>query len=166
MPAPSCQTRANPLAPRARHQAVRAGSVVLVTGGSPPGAGGDGTFDPFSRATAERFDAVGGVWTAAEDMPAGRARHRAVPLPGGKVLIAGGTNGPRDDAGFASALVYDVTGDHWAVAGGLTVGRWAFAATALPGGSALVTGGIARSGLAAGAADALDLTATTEVFAP
>ena len=159
------------LVPRSRHQAVLiagavSGTSVLVTGGSPPGASGDGTFDPFSRSTAERYSQATGAWTAAADMPAGRSHHRAVPLGSGKVLVVGGTDSVGNDVGFASALVYDVGADSWAAAAGLATGRWAFATAALADQRVLVTGGVARSGLAAASADAADLTATTELFTP
>jgi N-acetylneuraminic acid mutarotase len=155
----------NLLVPRIRHQAVAVSdTTVLVTGGSPPGPVGDGTFDPFSRSTAERFTVSTGVWTAAKPMPAGRGHHRAVSLGSGKVLVVGGTDRLRDDVGFAGALVYDAAADDWTVAGGLTVGRWAFAATALADHRVLVTGGVVRTGLAAASATTDELTASTEVF--
>jgi N-acetylneuraminic acid mutarotase len=104
----------NLLAPRTRHQAVAvSGTTVLVTGGSPPGSVGDGTFDPFSRSTAELFTVSTGAWTAAKPMPAGRGRHRAVSLGSGKVLVVGGTDRARDDVGFSSALVYDAAANGW-----------------------------------------------------
>jgi N-acetylneuraminic acid mutarotase len=154
----------NLLAPRTRHQAVAVSdTTVLVTGGSPPGPVGDGTFDPVSRATAELFTVSAGAWTAAKPMPAGRGHHRAVPLGSGKVLVVGGTDRVRDDVGFSSALVYDAGSGDWSVAAGLTVGRWAFAATALADHRVLVTGGVARTGLAA-ATGADELTVSTEIF--
>jgi len=160
------------LAPRARHQATPVSTTalpvpktaVLVTGGSPPGAPGDGTFDPFSRATAELYDQATGAWTAAKSMPAGRGVHRAVPLGSGKVLVIGGADGVGNDAGFQSCLIYDSQADTWAPAGGLATGRWAFAATALSGGGVLVTGGVVRSGLAAANPDGDELTTSTEIF--
>jgi hypothetical protein len=153
------------LTPRSRHQAVLVSATsVLVTGGSAPGAGGDGTFDPFSRSTAEVYSQATGAWTAAAAMPAGRGRHRAVPLGGGKVLVVGGTDSVRNDAGFASALVYTAGApDSWTSVNGLVTGRWAFAAVALADDRVLVTGGIARSGLAAGTGP-VELTGRTEVF--
>jgi len=154
--------------PRARHQATPVGTGVLVTGvlvtgGTAPGPGGDGTFDPFARATAELFNPATGAWTAAEPMPAGRELHRAVPLDAGTVLVAGGTDGVRNAVGLQSALIYDAAGGTWAPAAGLAAGRWSFAAVALAGGRVLVTGGVARTGLAAGGGSA-ELAPSTEVF--
>jgi hypothetical protein len=155
------------LVPRAGHQAVLldAGTVVLVTGGRPPGPGGDGTFDPGARSTAELYHRSTGVWTDAQPMPAGRAGHRAVALADGRVLVVGGTDGLAD-AGFASAAIYDPTKDNWTVVGGLATGRADFAAAALPDGRVLVTGGVVRSGPAAAGPDPVEVTAVTEVFAP
>jgi N-acetylneuraminic acid mutarotase len=154
----------NLTAPRARHQAVPvSGTSVLVTGGTAPGPGGDGTFDPFARATAERYSQSTGTWTAAAAMPAGRELHRAVPLGSGKVLVAGGTDGVRNAVGYESALVYDAAADSWTAVGGLAAGRWSFAAAALADHRVLVTGGVARTGLAA-AGDTAELAASTEVF--
>jgi N-acetylneuraminic acid mutarotase len=155
------------LAPRSRHQAtlLAAGAAVLVTGGGPPGAPGDGTFDPFSRASAERYDRASGAWSAVADMPGGRSLHRAVALGSGKVLVIGGADSARNDAGYQSALIFDSAATpSWTVADGLSTGRWAFAATALADGRVLVTGGTVRSGLAAASPDTNELTASTEVF--
>jgi N-acetylneuraminic acid mutarotase len=139
-------------------------TTVLVTGGDPPGPTGGGGFDPFSRSTAEVYDRATGTWTAVAAMPSGRGRHRSVPLGTGRVLVTGGTDGGRDEAGFAGTFVYEADGDRWTRVGGLVTGRWAFAATALADGRVLVTGGITRSGLAAANPDQVELTRTTEIF--
>jgi hypothetical protein len=151
------------LAPRGNHQAVLLSpTTVLVTGGAAPGPAQDATFDPFPRSTVELYSQDTGGWTAAAPMPAGRAHHRAVPLDGGKALVAGGTDAVRDSAGFATALVYDGTG--WVPAAGMATGRWGFAATRLPDGTVLVVGGVTRSGQATATGDGLELTASTELF--
>jgi N-acetylneuraminic acid mutarotase len=154
------------LAPRSRHQAtpLSGGTAVLVTGGRAPGGPGDGTFDPFSRATAELYSQDSGGWTAVEDMPGGRAFHRAVPLGTGKVLVIGGTENARNDAGYQSAVIFDAATRRWTPAGGLATGRWAFAATALSDKVVLVAGGVTRSGLAAANPGAEELTANAEIF--
>jgi N-acetylneuraminic acid mutarotase len=154
------------LHPRAHHQAVAlSDTTVLVTGGSAPGAADDGTFDPLNRRTAEIFDLAAGTWTAAQDMPAGRAFHRAIAFGTGKVLVAGGTGSETDEAGFRSALVFDATAGTWATAAGLVTGRWATAATALSDGKVLFVGGVTRTGLAAADPATAELTASAEIFA-
>ncbi|MFC4116404.1 Kelch repeat-containing protein [Nonomuraea zeae] len=171
---------------RRHHQVTRlSDNAVLVTGGTAPGASGDGPFDPFSQRTAERFDLAGGGWTAVADMPSGRAFHRAVPFGTGQVLVAGGTASDRDESGYRSAVLFDPppanpdppararTGSDevtetgpaaWAGAAGLGTGRWAFAAAVLPDGRVLVAGGVTRSGLAAADPAVPELTRTSEIF--
>ncbi|MEV4052827.1 kelch repeat-containing protein [Amycolatopsis sp. NPDC049688] len=145
--------------PRACHQATLAGTTVLATGGTAPGPRGDGTFDPFARATAEIYQQATGLWTATDSMPAGRELHRAVAMSADRILVVGGTDGVTDTAGFASALLYDVSDGSWEEATGLDAGRWSFGAAKLAGQKVLVTGGVARSGQAGSA-----LAASTEVF--
>ncbi|MGI8329749.1 kelch repeat-containing protein [Actinomadura scrupuli] len=153
------------LVPRSGHQAtLLSDGTVLATGGSAPGGPGDGTFDPYSRATAELYSTASGTWSKVPDMPAGRGLHRAVSLGSGKVLVTGGTDGPDNGVGYASALIFDAGPKTWSPAGGLATGRWAFAAVALPGGKVLVTGGLTRSGLAAADPGTGELTARTEIF--
>ncbi|MES9539580.1 kelch repeat-containing protein [Actinomadura sp. NPDC000600] len=152
-------------AARSGHQAtLLPDGTVLASGGSPPGAPGNGTFDPFSRATAETFNPVAGAWSAVQDMPAGRGLHRSVSLGGGKILVAGGTDTPDNGVGYASALIFDAATRSWSPAGGLATGRWGFAAVPLTGGTVLVTGGITRAGLAAADSAATEVTATSEIF--
>ena len=155
------------LQPRSRHQAtVLTDTTVLVTGGSAAGASGIGTFDPFSRRTAERFNLATGLWTAVHDMPAGRAAHRAFAIGGGKVLVVGGIGGESDDAGYRSAVVFDSAANTWAPAAGLATGRGSFAAAALSAGKVFVAGGVVRSGFAAADPTAVELTASAETFTP
>jgi Kelch motif/Galactose oxidase, central domain len=150
---------------RRHHQAtLLSATTVLITGGTAPGAGGDGPFDPFSQRTAERYDLSTGTWTAVRDMPSGRAFHRAVPLDDGKVLVIGGTASDRDEAGYRSAVVFDASANRWTAAAGLDNGRWAFAAAVLPDGRVLVAGGVVRSGLAAADPAVTELTPSAEIF--
>ncbi|GGU12235.1 Kelch repeat-containing protein [Streptomyces lateritius] len=154
------------LVPRGRHQAtaLSGGASVLVTGGRAPGGSGDGTFDPFSRASAELYVQDTGTWTAVPDMPGGRGLHRAVPLGQSRVLVVGGTDNARDDVGYASAVVFDMATRSWMPAGGLAAGRWAFTAAALSDKLVLVAGGVVRSGLAAATPGAEELTTSAELF--
>ncbi|MDQ0847404.1 kelch repeat-containing protein [Streptomyces sp. V1I6] len=153
------------LQPRSRHQAVRAtDTTVLAFGGATPGIPGDGTFDPFTTLTTERFDLATGKWTAMPTTPGGRGFHRVVPLGSRKFLVVGGTAEVRDGAGYRSALIFDDAAQRWSAATGPAIGRWAFAATALSDGRVLVAGGTVRAGLAAADPSTDELTATTEVF--
>ncbi|MFB4295075.1 Kelch repeat-containing protein [Actinomadura sp. NTSP31] len=150
---------------RRHHQATPlSGTTVLVTGGTAPGASGDGPFDPFSQRTAERYDLATGTWTAVRDMPSGRAFHRAVPFGAGKVLVVGGTAADRDEAGYRSAIVYDTGTNIWTPLAGLGLGRWSLAAAALSEGRAVVAGGVVRSGLAAADPAVTELTDGSELY--
>ncbi|MEV0935470.1 Kelch repeat-containing protein [Streptomyces phaeochromogenes] len=143
-------------------------TTVLVTGGTAPGSPGAGPYDPFSQRGAERYDLATGVWTAVTEMPSGRAFHRAVRIGSGQVLVAGGAASDRDEAGYRSTALHTTGQDNtdaWAPAAGLAVGRWAFAAVVLSDDLVLVTGGVARSGLAAADPAVTELTTATELFA-
>ncbi|MBC6458267.1 Kelch repeat-containing protein [Actinomadura sp. HBU206391] len=145
--------------PRSAHTATAlSDTTVLVTGGRAPGAPGDGSFDPFARATVEVYNLTPGSWQDTAPMPAGRALHRAVPLGSGKVLVVGGTDDVRNEAGYRSALEYSAGA--WTTVPGLAEGRWGFAAAA-SGAKVIVAGGVARTGLAA-AGQGTELTKTSE----
>lgn len=150
---------------RHHHRATRLSDrTVLVTGGTAPGSPGAAPFDPFSQRTVELYDLDTGQWSQRAEMPSGRAFHRAVAFGTGQVLVAGGSASDRDEAGYRSAFVYDVTGNEWTPAAGLAIGRFSFAATALADDRVLVAGGVVRSGLAAADPTAVELTRTTELF--
>lgn len=73
-----------------------------------------------------------------------RARHAAVLLPDGKVLIAGGTptNAQSRPDTITSAELYDPATNTFAVTGSMNVARWyGHAAVLLPNGKVLVCGG-------------------------
>ncbi|MFZ3495478.1 Kelch repeat-containing protein [Streptomyces sp. 5.8] len=154
-------------APLSSHQlTLLADGSVLATGGGDYEGGADGRLDPYSRATAERYDPGSGVWAAEADMPCGRARHRAVPLPTGEVLVMGGTTDVLGDAGFRSAVRYDPLARSWTAVPGMAVGRTEFAATALTDGRVLVAGGSVRTGPATPSGGYHLLTRTSELYSP
>ncbi|MEU7005172.1 DUF6603 domain-containing protein [Streptomyces sp. NPDC046332] len=151
---------------RVGHQAtLLSNGTVLVTGGDAP-AGRPGTpFRAGSLDTAEIYDPATDRWTPVAPMPGGRSRHRAVLLATGKVLVLGGTSGPRYHAGFRNAAAYDPRADTWASTGGLASGRWDFTALLLADGRVLAAGGRVLTGVAA--PDGQDvLTAAAEIFTP
>jgi N-acetylneuraminic acid mutarotase len=110
---------------------------VLVVGGfhydGPPAA-------PVS--SAELYDPQTNTWSSAGNLLEGREHHSATLLPDGRVLVAGG-----DDVlavSLASSEIYDPTAATWVNAppvDGLTTPRRFHAATLLPNGRVLVTGG-------------------------
>jgi N-acetylneuraminic acid mutarotase len=154
--------------PRSLHQAtlLSGGTHVLVTGGSAPLAGANGTYDPFTRQTAELYDIAKDSWTPLPPMPAGRSHHRAVAVGSNQALIVGGTGSARADIGYESAVLFTKDqANPWTPLAALPVGRWGFGAVTLTGGAhVVVTGGVVRAGPAAAAPDKAELTQDTEVF--
>ncbi|WP_437960169.1 kelch repeat-containing protein [Sorangium sp. So ce119] len=74
------------LTPRFQHTAtLLSNGQVLVMGGSYHDMG-----IPYLD-SAEVFDPASGIWRAVGSMLVGRTGHEAVPLPGGRVLVAGGS---------------------------------------------------------------------------
>ncbi|MEU8359907.1 DUF6603 domain-containing protein [Nonomuraea sp. NPDC048882] len=151
---------------RVGHQAtLLPNGTVLVTGGdSLAGRPGSG-YRAGSLDSAEIYDPGTDRWTPVTPMPGGRSRHRAVPLPTGKVLVLGGTAGPRFGAGFRNAVTYDPGTGTWASTGGLATGRWDFTALLLSDGRVLAVGGRVLAGVAAPEGQDV-LTPTAEIFTP
>jgi hypothetical protein len=89
-------------------------------------------------------------------MATGRAQFVAVVLPGGKVLVAGGTGA--GSAILASAELYDPLTGTWSPAGSMSVARYGHTATLLQG-KVMVTGGCVASSCSA-------LTGVTEIYDP
>jgi hypothetical protein len=81
------------------------------------------------------------TWTAAGSPGAGRFAHVAAPLPGGKVLVAGGI---QETAVFLNtSQIYDPATDHWTDTPSLgPTPRARAGVIALPNGNVIVAGGI------------------------
>jgi hypothetical protein len=113
-------------------------------------------------ASAELFDpyASGGLGSFAATGSMAIARHAptATRLSSGKVLVAGGFNGPEKEGhALATAEIYDPgTGTFSAANGTLTTSRGRHTAALLGGGRVLLAGGVSSSGVAA----------STELFDP
>lgn len=110
---------------------------VLVAGGRAC-ANSTNAGDCVYTATAQLFDPVAGTWTAAAPLPGPRARHVALLLPTGRVLVAGGEAAGTLDA---TAVLYDPATDSWASAASPHAGTVDAAGTLLPDGRVLVSGG-------------------------
>src|SRR5450755_5001651 len=80
--------------------------------------------------------------------------HTATLLPNGKVLVAGGVNGPGDQTATAIAELYDPASGTWTATGSLVTARYVHSATLLPNGKVLVAAG--RSGNTAASAEVYD----------
>ena len=112
---------------------ILADGTVLVAGGRVSRSTAD-----TALASTEVYDPTTGQWTAQGDMLEGRAGFTANLLPGGAVLVAGGSNA----AGVrASAELYDATNGTWSTTGSMPFAHEAHTANVLPDGRVLVTGG-------------------------
>jgi hypothetical protein len=107
------------------------GGRVLVVGGI--GAGGASTY----LQSAEIYDPATGRWRSAAIPGRARAGHSATLLPGGTVLVAGGslpfeTTDRRPDS-LAGAELYDPSRDLWSPTRILNTSRGVHSATLLGG---------------------------------
>src|SRR5438093_6322227 len=75
-------------------------------------------------------------WVPTGNLVTARTRHTATLLPNGKVLVAGGNNGPA----LSSAELYDPASGTWTATGSLGTARERPTATLLPNGKVLVAG--------------------------
>jgi len=97
-------------------------------------------------------------WGAAGSLLAGRALHTATLLPNGKILVAGGTDGPDI---LSSAEVYDpASGTSVATVGAMHDDRDLHSATLLPNGRVLIAGGFTTN------ATSTDSIANAEIYYP
>ncbi|MCE1229623.1 MAG: putative Ig domain-containing protein [Firmicutes bacterium] len=137
-------TAGAPLTSRATHSAtLLSNGKVLVAGG----------FRSSALSTAELYDPATGHFAATASLNVARAYHRAIPLPGGQVLILGG-------AASTGVERYDPATETFAVVGNLQAARdhW-HTATLLPTGKVLVAGGV-------GVGSPAPILASTELYDP
>src|SRR5579862_7429412 len=90
----------------------------------------------YAQTTATFTEATSGLWTA-------RSGHTSTVLANGKVLIAGGENGPRSFP--ASAELYDPSDGYFTPTSAMLTPRSGHSATLLPDGRVLITGGVVAS---------------------
>ena len=121
---------------RQNHSAsLLADGRVLVAGGVIDSAG-------TATATAEVFDPVSGRFSSTlSDMPESRSDFTARTLPGGTVLVAGGSVRFPTAAYLATAATYDPTTNRFTATGSLTTSRAGPESVLLQSGKVLVTGG-------------------------
>jgi hypothetical protein len=132
-----------PAAPLARFQhsaTVLANGLVLVAGGYhtlSPGSTGR----PLPPMTSVQIlDPSSGLWWNAAPMHTPRARHAAVALPDGKVLVAGGFG----MTPLSSVEIYDPDRNVWLIGGSLSLARMDHA-LAVVSDKVVATGGIHAS---------------------
>jgi hypothetical protein len=120
---------------------------VLIVGGWSGSATTSGTYSGKAVATAEVYDAVTGTFSPAGTLATARFSHAAATLPGGKILVAGGSNSA-DPTSFnaeptplAGAELYDPVAGKFAPAASMTTPRVGPTATVLANGKVMVVGG-------------------------
>ena len=98
--------------------------------------------------TAELYDPATGIWTATGSLASARSSHKALLLPTGQVLVAGGAYTPpgySPGTGLASAELYNPESGTWTSTGSLATARVSHTMTLLPNGNVLVAGGASSS---------------------
>lgn len=124
----------------ARYNAVAAllsDGRVLVAGGSRLSGA-----DKLGLASAELYDPATSSFAATGSMSVGRAGPAIAPLPGGRVLVAGGQNLGGTPEYPATAEVFDPATGQFSAAGSMTTPRFGPTTTRLPDGRFLIAGGI------------------------
>ena len=147
----------NMISARAAHAAtLLADGNVLVTGGQT----GLSIFPIQVMASAEIYHPATNSWTAVAGMHAPRRMHSSIRLRDGRVLVVGGTNlapgSPLPAAELEQAELYDPQRDSWSFAGTGLPSLSDQAATLMPDGTVLVTGGSTDTGFATTGAELFD----------
>jgi hypothetical protein len=122
------------------------GGRANLTGAPLPGgdalvAGGCDTGACFSD--AHRFGASTGTWTPAGALITARGYHTTTALSDGRVLVVGGCADPACANVLATAELFDPATGQWTAAGTMASPRAGHAASLLPDGAVLVSGGCA-----------------------
>jgi hypothetical protein len=111
-----------------------AGDRVLAAGGSA------GTFTvPQLHRTSEVFSVANNAWTTTGLFVTARGFHKAVALPSGRVLIAGGSDFV--STVFAAADLFDPATGMWTATGAMNIARISHTLTLLQNGRVFVAGG-------------------------
>ncbi len=144
----SWQSEAGP-APAGQGARYRHSATVLPSG-QVLVAGGFATANQTALNNAWLYDPPSNTWssatTAQANLSSGRGGHAAALLPGGQVLLVGGTDG---SSAIASTVLYDPAqpaGSQWSVPGDAVTARVNPVATLLPTGQVLLTGGSNAAG--------------------
>ena len=112
---------------------------VLVEGGFSGGAfSGNQALN-----SAELYDPATGTWSMTGNLNTARVHHTATLLPGGKVLVVGGSrdNESRTNISLNTTELYDPATGTWSIVANLITARANHTATLLPSGNVLVVGG-------------------------
>lgn len=119
---------------RIHHTATLTGDRVVVTGGVEFYSG-----DWHATDRTEVFDTRTRTWSIAGPLAQARSDASATTLKDGRVLVAGGHDGPKM---FASAEIFDPATGAWTAAAPMPTARTQFTMATLPDGRVLVAGGL------------------------
>ena len=128
-------------------------AYFVITGGLGP--------DWPQTARAEIYDPQTGTFTAIESLKVARADHTATVLNDGRVLLAGGSSGPRMSSDVvASAEIFDPSSERFTSIEAMNVPRHKHSATLISEGRVLIIGGISGRTWSSGG------DASAEIFDP
>ena len=130
------------------------GRVLIVGGIGAP----DSTTPASFVATAELFDPATGTFRATGLMKTPRIDHEATPLPGGRVLIVGGSGTFDNAVAVTEAEVYDPAAGTFSGTGSLATVPIGETVSTLQDGRVLVVGGTTNQNLALASAELYDPT--------
>jgi len=132
---------------------------VLVTGGFNT---------PVGSNTAEIYNSATGLFTSTGNMTQRRGRHAMTLLPNGKVLVTGGRDAQQNFFALSSAEIFDPLANQGVGAftpvGNMNSPRHVHAATQLPNGTVLVSGGFTGAIGSSSAVSAETFDPSTNVF--
>ena len=137
-------------------------SLTLLANGQVLVAGGEINLSGTVMTNgAEIYNPTTGTWTNTGRMTVARSGHSATLLPGGKVLVAGGS-GANYGTLLASSELYDPVAGTWtAVANAMHAARESHSAVLLPNGKVLVGAGYEGIGTPAASSEIFDPAAQT-----
>ena len=139
------------------------GGKVLLAGGM-AGRSFEGSWHGIMSSSADIYDPQTGKVMPVGNMITGREAHEAIPLPGGKVLFIGGSDGQHY---LDSVEVFDPCAKKFTLAGKLTESRGGAVAVLLPAGDGKDAGKVLVLGGASGETEANHIVlGSAELFDP
>lgn len=132
-------------------------SATLLRSGKVLVAGGTSAKNTLITNAAELWDPVTGTWTTTGSLATARYSHTATLLQDGDVLIAGGTDDGDVSTTLAGVELYEPGTGHWTTINSLGTTRVFHAATVLPGGKVLASGGYRRDGWGPSSSNSVEL---------
>jgi hypothetical protein len=143
---------------RVHHTATRTGELVVVTGGV-EFVGKDWT----ALARTDVFDTRTRAWHVAGSLARKRSDARATTLKDGRVLVAGGHDGPQL---LGSVEIFDPRTNEWTAAAPLPIARSQFTIATLPDGRVLAAGGLEAPGIPSNTSALYDPAANAWTLGP